>query len=422
MSDAIVMPPLNPDQAIEQVVREDWGRLLASLVATFRDWQLAEDVLQDAVEQALVVWQKDGLPNSPAAWLITTARRKAIDQLRRKKTFNELQPKIVQQLEADMASGEIDLDQFIPDKRLELIFTCCHPSLERKTQVALTLRTLGGLTTDEISSAFLDKNVTMAQRLSRAKKKIAAANIPFEIPAQKQLPDRIDAVLSVLYLIFNEGYTASTGQNITRTDLSDEAIRLARIVWQLLPDETEVAGLLALMLIHDSRRMTRQDSNMNMISLEHQDRTRWDQARITEGTDLLKETLTKQKIGAYQLQAAISAVHAESLSWEETDWAQINALYQLLHATQPSNVVLVNHSVAKSYAESVDAALRLLSSIEDDKGMQNYQPFFAARADFHIRKGDIDAGKQDLKKAITLSDNESRRKFLEDKLASLVLH
>ena len=414
-----MLPPFQLEQTITALVREDWGRILASLVANFDDWQLAEDVLQDSVEQAVIIWQRDGLPESPAAWLITTARRKAIDHYRRTARFTELQPELAYLSELEQTGEEFDIDNVIPDKRLELIFTCCHPALDQKTQVALTLRTLGGLNTDEIASAFLDKPQTMAQRLARAKKKIAVANIPFEIPDESRLRERLSAVLSVIYLIFNEGYAASTGKQITRGDLSDEAIRLARIVVQLLPAQTEVAGLLALMLLHDSRRFARQSKDNAMISLEHQNRSTWDKGKIAEGVDLLKMTLAKQQIGAYQLQAAISALHAESASWKDTDWPQINALYELLYTTQPSAVIRINQAVAVSYADSVNSALTMLSEIAADKSVQTYQPFYAARADLHLRAGNKSAAKRDFKTAIELSDNKAQIAFLEQRLGNV---
>ena len=414
-----MLPPFQLEQTITALVREDWGRILASLVANFDDWQLAEDVLQDSVEQAVIIWQRDGLPESPAAWLITTARRKAIDHYRRTARFAELQPELAYLSELEQTGEEFDIDNVIPDKRLELIFTCCHPALDQKTQVALTLRTLGGLNTDEIASAFLDKPQTMAQRLARAKKKIAVANIPFEIPDESRLRERLSAVLSVIYLIFNEGYAASTGKQITRGDLSDEAIRLARIVVQLLPAQTEVAGLLALMLLHDSRRFARQSKENAMISLEHQNRSTWDKGKIAEGVDLLKMTLAKQQIGAYQLQAAISALHAESASWKDTDWPQINALYELLYTTQPSAVIRINQAVAVSYADSVNSALTMLSEIAADKSVQTYQPFYAARADLHLRAGNKSAAKRDFKTAIELSDNKAQIAFLEQRLGNV---
>ena len=392
---------------------------MASLVSSINDWQLAEDVLQDAVEQAVVVWQKDGLPDSPAAWLITTARRKAIDHFRRTTKFAELQTELSYLIEMEQTGNEFDIDNVIPDKRLELIFTCCHPALDRKTQVSLTLRTLGGLTTDEIANAYLDKPQTMAQRLSRAKNKIAVAGIPFEIPEHSKLNERISAVLSVIYLVFNEGYAASTGKQITRADLSNEAIRLARIVAQLLPEQAEVNGLLALMLLHDSRRFARQDHDNRMISLEHQNRSVWDKGIISEGIDLLKATLAKQQVGAYQLQAAISAIHAESPSWEDTDWPQINSLYELLHTMHPSAVVRINQSIALSYAVSVEAALAMLAEVENDKSMAAYQPFYAARADLYFRDGNGKAAQQDFKRAIELSDNHAQIEFLTHRLNAI---
>ncbi len=413
-----MLPPLQLEQAITTLVREDWGRILASLVASFNDWHLAEDVLHDAIEQAVVQWQKDGLPDSPAAWLITTARRKAIDHCRRSARFASIAPEIAHLTQLNQNTDSFDIDYVIPDKRLELIFTCCHPALDQKTQVALTLRTLGGLKTEEIANAYLVKTQTMAQRISRAKTKISAAAIPFEIPEEKNLNQRLSSVLSVIYLIFNEGYAASSGKNITRSDLAEEAIRLARIVMQLLPEQTEVAGLLSLMLLHDSRRHTRQDRNNNIVLLEDQNRAAWDKAKISEGTTLLKDTLLKQQVGKYQLQAAISAIHAEAPSWNETDWSQINALYELLHTMHPTAVVQVNHAIAMSHAVSTESALELLKTIESDPSMLHYQPFFAARADLNLRCGNKAAAKKDFKKAIELSENEVQSAYLKDRLDS----
>lgn len=407
-----MLPPFQIEQAIARLVREDWGRILASLVCSYKDWQLAEDVLQDAVEQAMSVWSKGGLPDSPAAWLLTTARRKAIDQFRRDAKYAELLPELTHQSQLIAHADEFGIDNVIQDKRLELIFTCCHPAIDQKTSVALTLRTLGGLSTEEIANAFLDKTQTMAQRLSRAKNKIAKAAIPFEIPDETKLKDRLDAVLAVIYLIFNEGYSASSGDKTTRAELSNEAIRLARIVKQLMPEQTEVAGLLALMLLHDSRRNARQTSDSAFVPLEQQDRSKWDKAQILQGTQLLKETLAKQKIGVYQLQAAISALHAEAPTWADTDWAQINALYELLYTMHPSAVVRVNHAVALSYAKSPEVALEMLATIANNPEMQRYQPFYAARADLQRRHGNIAAAKRDFKQAIVLSENSAQREFL----------
>lgn len=307
----------------------------------------------------------------------------------------------------------------IPVKRLEMIFTCCHPALERKTQVALTLRTLGGLSTEEIATAFLDKPQAMAQRLVRAKKKIALAAIPYEIPDSDLLPERIASVLSVLYLIFNEGYSASSGDSPVRVELCDEAIRLARIVGQLLPDETEIAGLLALMLLHDSRRLARMDSKGSMIALEHQNRKRWDQGKIRQGVALLEQTLPRQRVGPYQLQAAISAVHAQSADWTQTDWPQIHALYSLLYQLQPTPVVQINRALALSYARSPSEALDLIDEAASDGQLDQYQPYYAARADLLDRNGDKEAAKQALLKAVELSDNQAERAFLQAKIADL---
>lgn len=411
-----MLPPFESAQAIELTIKEDYGRILASLVKSVGDLQLAEDVLQDAIEAALNHWTSDGLPNSPAAWLIQTARRKAIDRFRRDATFAKLQPELTYLTELENAQQPVDEFEEIPDKRLELIFTCCHPSLDQKTQIALTLRTLGGLTTDEIARAFLDKPAAMAQRLVRAKKKIALANIPYEIPGSDILPERLNTVLSVIYLIFNEGYSASSGSHVTRSDLSNEAIRLARITTQLLPDRAEVIGLLALMLLHDSRRKARQNRKGELTALQYQDRALWDQSKIQEGTVLVKQALQKQQVGPYQVQASISALHAEAKSWEETDWSQINALYELLHRMQPSAVVKINQSIAMSYAESIDAAIELLEQIRTGNEVDGYQPWYVAMADLLVRNGNREASIPLLEKAIELTDNEAEKQFLQTKL------
>lgn len=414
-----MQPPSDLEQTIEKTVREEWGRILASLVKTLGDFQLAEDCLQDAIVSAMGHWVRNGLPRSPAAWLITTARRKAIDRLRRDRTVADKQDEIFHLLELEhQASGQCD-PEIIPDKRLEMIFTCCHPALEEKTRVALTLRTLGGLTTEEIALAFLDQPNAMAQRLVRAKKKIALAGIPYDVPDETALPERLSSVLRVIYLIFNEGYSATSGDRPTRNDLSEEALRLARIVRELLPDETEVAGLLALILLHDSRRSARIDGQGEMIALEDQDRTLWDQAKIAEGAALLKTVLSRRPLGPYRLQAAISAVHAESRSWQMTDWNQIEALYALLHCLQPSPVVRVNQAMAASHARSPEAALAMLDEAAGDGQLDRYQPYFAAKADLLARAGRREEAKACFERAIDLSDNGSERAFLTGKASRL---
>lgn len=414
-----MLPPHTLQQAIDKTVREEWGRILAALVKTLGDFQLAEDSLQDAVISALQHWQKNGLPVSPAAWLITAARRKAIDRLRRDRNFMSKQGDISYLLDLEHQAKETYQPEFIPDKRLEMIFTCCHPALEEKTRVALTLRTLGGLTTEEIAAAFLDRPDAMAQRLARAKKKIALAGIPYHVPEKSVLPERLSSVLGVVYLIFNAGYSSGSGEILVRSDLTEEAIRLARIIRELLPEEPEVGGLLALMLLHDSRRFSRSDSDGGLVPLELQNRKRWDGSKIEEGAALLEEILPKQRVGPFQLQAAISALHAQSASWSETDWPQIEALYQMLYAMQPTPVVYINLAVAVSYARSTNAALDMLNAVADDGQLEQYQPFFAAKADVLSRAGDLSAAKACFQTAIDLSNNMQERAFLQNKISAL---
>jgi RNA polymerase sigma-70 factor (ECF subfamily) len=408
-----MLPPVSVEQAIERTVREEWGRILASLVATLNNFQLAEDCLQDAVLSAMSHWSRNGLPRAPAAWLITVARRKALDRLRRDQNFKSKQADIAYLIELENQDLEHDGDDMIPDKRLEMIFTCCHPALETKSRVALTLRTLGGLTTQEIASAFLDKPEAMQQRITRAKKKIAATGIPYKVPEPQDLPERTAAVASVLYLIFNEGYAASNGKDLVRADLSAEAIRLTRIVNALMPDNCEVAGLLALMLLHDSRRAARTDPDGEMIALEHQNRARWKQDNILEGVAILERVLPLDALGPYQLQAAISAVHAQSSSWAETDWHEISALYDLLYALQPTPVVRVNQAVALSYAVSVPHALKILNEIEHRAELETYPHFHAAKADLLARNGQKTEAKAHYTRAIELTDNRTEQQFLK---------
>lgn len=412
-----MLPPLRTDAAIQTIIREERGRILAHLTQRIGDVQLAEDSLQDAIEIALKKWPGTGVPESPAGWLTTTARNKAIDRLRRDRNFKAKQKEIAYLQEPVTSEGVSDIS-LIPDKRLEMIFTCCHPALPGKSRIALTLRTLGGLTTEEIAAAFLDRPATMAQRLVRAKSKIRLAGIPYQIPDREQFPERLSGVLSVIYLIFNEGYAASSGQDRQRTYLIDEAIRLGRIMYGLLPDQTEVAGLLALMLLHDSRRFARTDAAGRMVPLEHQDRALWQSHKISEGQNILKMAMAKQRIGPYQLQAAISALHVEAPSWEATDWPQILALYNLLYRINPSPVIRLNQAVATSYVKSPEAGLEVLASIPDDE-LKTYQPFFATRADLLRRAGETDQARQAFEHAIALSDNDSEIRFLETRIASL---
>ncbi|MCL4167194.1 UNVERIFIED_CONTAM: hypothetical protein GTU68_009206 [Idotea baltica] len=364
-------------------------------------------------------WQKNGLPNSPAAWLITTARRKAIDRLRKDQNFASKQRDVSYLLDLANQSTDAEEAEVIPDKRLEMIFICCHPALEEKTQVALTLRLIGGLSTDEIAHAFLDRPDAMQQRLTRAKKKIAFAGIPFGIPDRDVLPERISSVLRIVYLIFNEGYSASSGDTLTRVELSDEAVRLARIACQLLPEETELAGLLSLMLIHDSRRHARIGKDGEMIPLEKQNRARWDKAKIAEGHAILENTLPKGRVGPFQLQAAISSVHAHSASWSSTDWSQIAALYDVLYSLQPSSVIRINQAVAVSYAHSLPSAIKMLDECASDGELDLYQPYFAAKADVLARLGKLSEAKTCFETAIHLSENKQEKIFLKNKMMEL---
>ena len=404
-----MLPPHAPKRAIERIACEEWGRILAALTKSLGDMQLAEDCLQDAVAKAMVVWARDGLPRTPAAWLLTTAKHRAIDTLRRDARFAARIPELSHLLETEGYADAQD-PATIPDKRLEMIFTCCHPALEQKTRVALTLRTLGGLSTDAIAAAFLDTPDAIAQRLVRARRKIAAANIPYEIPDQSMLPERVAGVLAVIYLIFNAGYSSAT---TGRTNLSDEAIRLVRIMRGLMPDDAETAGLLALMLLHDSRRLARVSATGEMIPLAVQNRRRWDRAKITEGDRLLRDVLPRGRVGPYQLQAAISGEHARAADWEQTHWAEIVGLYDLLYQMQPSPVVRINQAVAVSYAQSVDAALALLDSVANDPQILRYQPYFATRADLCRRQGDLAKARHAYDMAISLTETEAERRFLQ---------
>ena len=414
-----MFPPLTPKQIIDKTVREEWGRILASLVGGLNDFQLAEDCLQDAVISAMKHWSKNGLPRAPAGWLITVARRKALDKLRRTQNFAAKQDEISYLLDLENQPMDENLMGAIPDKRLEMIFTCCHPVLDSKSQIALTLRTLGGLSTDEIAGSFFDKPDAMQQRITRAKKKIAAAHIPYEIPEASDLPERITSVLSVIYLIFNEGYSATSGDNVLRTELTNEAIRVARILHTLLPDDTEVAGLLALMLLHDSRRNARTDDQGAIVSLEMQNRNRWDRSKILDGVSILERTLPKNEIGPYQLQAAISGAHAQSATWDQTDWQDISALYGVLFEIQPSPVVRINQAIAVSYADSLEQALTIMDEVSEFPKMQTYQHYHAALGDLLARAGKTDAAKESLRQAMALSNNAKEVSFLANKIQQL---
>jgi RNA polymerase sigma-70 factor (ECF subfamily) len=404
------------DTYLAGIFREDAGRVLSALIAQLRDFDLAEDALQDAVSAALTAWRGDGLPVNGAAWLLTAARRKAIDRLRRKAVRDA--PRNVQAIvnELEQSMAEPEAEQEIPDERLRLIFTCCNPALNQAAQIALTLRTLCGLSTREIARAFLVPEPTMAQRLVRAKGKISKAGIPYKVPEAPHLAERLHAVLAPVYLIFNEGYAATDGDTPVRADLCEEAIRLGRLLVRLTP-EAEAGGLLALMLLHDSRRTARHNADGEMIALDAQDRRLWNESRIVEGTHLLRASLGRNRPGPYQVQAAISALHAEAATFAETDWPQIAGLYAALEQMTPSPVVTLNRAVAVSHCGSVEEALQILDSVTEV--LAGYQPLLAARADFLRRLGRDGAAQTAYRAALELTTNAAERGLLEKQLDTL---
>lgn len=408
----------NARQAVNAAAREHNGKLLAVLIKDFRDFQLAEDSLQDAIESALIHWQRNGPPHSPVAWLLQVARRKALDRLRRTKNFNEKSLEISWLMQSEQTNAEENVEGAIPDERLRLIFTCCHPALDPHTCAALSLRTLCGLTTAEIARAFVVTEATMAQRLVRAKQKISKAGIAYEVPEKENLPQRLQSVLSTIYLTFNEGYAATQGGEHLRVDLCVEAIRLARLVTALCPDEPDAAGLLALLLLTHARRGARKSDTESYIPLDEQDRTLWDGAMIAEGDALLVATLKLGKLGLYQLQAAISAVHTQAKLHKDTRWDEIVLLYGKLHEHSENPVFLLNRAVALSHSTSLNRALEEIDRISLE--LQSYQPFHAARADILRRNGNLAEACQAYDKAIDLSKNQAEQNFLKQKRAALL--
>jgi RNA polymerase sigma-70 factor (ECF subfamily) len=414
-------PPVQ--QAVDAAFREEWGRVVATLIRRTGDWDLAEECAQEAFTEALRRWSVDGVPQRPGAWLTTVAGNRALDRLRRARRGAELLEQVGRDPtgapDATMDSHDIDTDEDgrIQDDRLRLIFTCCHPALPLEGRVALTLRSLAGLATAEIARAFLVSEATMAKRLTRARAKIAGAGIPYRVPPPHLLPERTDGVLAVLYLLFNEGYSASGGEQLIRAPLCVEAIRLARVLAGLMPDEPEASGLLALMLLHHSRRGARLDENGDIVTLEEQDRGRWDIDEIDEALALLHGALRRRAAGPYQLQAAIAACHADAPSVGATDWSQIAGLYALLERVTPSPVVRLNRAVAVAMAEDVDAGLALVDELARQGTLRDYHLLEATRADLHRRRGDRAAAIAGYQRALEAARTEPERRFILRRLA-----
>jgi RNA polymerase sigma-70 factor, ECF subfamily len=412
----------NRDQSVREILdriyTKESRKILATLIRLLGDFDVAEDALHDAFTIAVEQWQERGIPENPRSWLISTGRFKAIDNLRRRSRYDFSLGKLANKIDADSKNLEDKIDKEIEDDELRLIFTCCHPALSPEARVALTLREVCSLTTEEIASAFLISPSTLAQRIVRAKSKIRDAKIPFEMPTLLELPERIGAVNHVIYLVFNEGYSASYGETLTRPDLSGEAIRLGRLMLELLP-EPEVKGLLSLMLLHESRRSARTSESGDLILLEDQDRTLWNQDQIREGISLVEESLKSHQFGTYTLQAAIAAVHSEASKPELTDWLQITALYDKLLELEPSPIIELNRAAAIAMSDSPNAGVELINKIFSDGKLVDYYLAYSARGELYRRLGNNSKAKADFEKALSLTNQTTVRKFLESRLQEL---
>jgi RNA polymerase sigma-70 factor (ECF subfamily) len=414
------MPPPAPESlanTIETLYRTESGRVLATLVRLLGDLDLAEESMHEAFAAALESWPQTGVPNNPRPWLISTARFKAIDKIRRRARFDAAQTDLIRHLETRINETSQEADE-IDDDRLRLIFTCCHPALPPEAQVALTLRELCGLTTEEIARAFLVTPATLAQRIVRAKAKIRETPIPYEVPTPQELPERLDAVLQVIYLVFNEGYSAAAGREVTRAELTGEAIRLGRLLLDLQP-EPEAMGLLALMLLQESRRVARTSPAGELILLENQNRALWNKEQITEGEALVERALVSRRFGAYTLQAAIAAVHAQAASSAATDWRQIVAIYDQLVRIQPSPVVQLNRAVAIAMCDGPEAGLAHIDAVLEQGELANYYLAHSARADMCRRLGRTAEARSSYEKALALTQQEPERRFLQDRIRQL---
>jgi RNA polymerase sigma-70 factor (ECF subfamily) len=405
-------------QTIDDLYRTESRRVFATLVRLVRDFDLAEEVMHEAFAAALDQWARDGVPANPRAWLISTGKFKAVDIIRRRTKFDSVMEDVVQRLDRAAESNAARADHEIEDDRLRLIFTCCHPALAANVQVALTLREVCGLTTEEIARAFLTTPTTMAQRIVRGKAKIRDAGIPYEVPSAADLPQRLESVLQVVYLVFNEGYAASSGDSVTRCDLSEEAIRLGWLLVELLPDP-EVLGILALMLLQESRRAARTTAAGDIVLLEDQDRSLWNQDQIRMGQELLRRALATRRFGAYTIQAAIAAVHSQARTAAETDWAQIVALYDALLQLQPSPIVELNRAVAVTMRDGPAAGLAIVDRILAEPILADYHLAHAARADICRRLGRTAEARSSYERALELAKQEPERRFLMKRLQEL---